>query len=75
MRAHPDAPAAYPQVHYLTAPLRAAARAAGDPDSLNLWAGQAYPLTQDVPAADLVQSLGAEAREALAAAQARLSED
>ena len=30
MRAHPDAPSAYPQVHHLTAPLRAAARAAGD---------------------------------------------
>src|SRR5262249_20147516 len=38
------APKGYPQVHYLTAPLRAAAREAGDADGINLWAGQAYRL-------------------------------
>jgi nitronate monooxygenase len=60
-----DAPAAYPEVHHLTAPMRAAARAAGVPDLVNLWAGQAYPLTRGLPAADLVRLLAAEARAAL----------
>jgi nitronate monooxygenase len=59
------APAAYPEVHHLTAPMRAAARAAGVADLVNLWAGQAYPLTRGMPAADLVRLLVAEARTAL----------
>jgi nitronate monooxygenase len=62
MRDHDAAaPKAYPQVHYLTAPLRAAARAAGDADGINLWAGQAYPLAEAAPAATLVARWGAEA--------------
>ncbi|HEY7273629.1 MAG TPA: nitronate monooxygenase [Actinoplanes sp.] len=60
-----NAPVAYPEVHHLTAPMRAAARAAGEPDLVNLWAGQAYPLTRGMPAADLVRLLAAEARAAL----------
>lgn len=75
MRAHTDAPAAYPHVHRLTAPLRAAARAADDADAINLWAGQAYPLAEELPAAELVRRLGAGARASLAAAQARLRGD
>ncbi len=63
-----DAPAAYPEVHYLTAPLRAAGRAAADPDLVNLWAGQAHELSRELPAADLVAVLAAEARVALQAA-------
>jgi len=66
MRDHDAAaPKAYPQVHYLTAPLRAAARVAADADGINLWAGQAYPLAEAVPAAELVTRWGAEARKAL----------
>jgi len=58
MTEHEDAPKAYPHVHHLTAPLRAAARAAGDPEALNLWAGAgAAPRAQ--PAADVVARLGA----------------
>jgi nitronate monooxygenase len=72
MRSHPNAPAGYPHVHHMTAPLRAAARAAGDADAINLWAGQAYPLSEEAPAADLVRRLGADSRAALAAAQARV---
>jgi nitronate monooxygenase len=34
------APAAYPEVHFLTAPLRAKARALGDAEGFNLWAGE-----------------------------------
>jgi nitronate monooxygenase len=66
------APTAYPEVHHLTAPLRAAARARGDADTLHLWAGQAYPLAEPVPAAELVIRLADGARTALAEAAARL---
>jgi nitronate monooxygenase len=55
------APLAYPEVHHLTAPLRAAARAAGDLDGMHLWAGQAYRLTRELPAAELVRSLAGQA--------------
>lgn len=66
------APAAYPEVHFLTAPLRAAGRKAGNPDLVNLWAGQTFELTSELPAAELVSLLAAEARAALAAAAGRL---
>jgi nitronate monooxygenase len=62
------APAAYPDVHYLTAPLRAASRSAGSPDLVNLWAGETHELAAALPAAELVARLVAEARSALAAA-------
>lgn len=64
------APAAYPQVHHLTAPLRAAARAAGAAEAVNLWAGQAYRLSEERPAAELVELFAAQAHEALLRAQA-----
>jgi nitronate monooxygenase len=57
MDRHPSAPSAYPHVHYLTAPLRAAARAAGDADRINLWAGVAFEHTQAAPAAEIVAAL------------------
>jgi nitronate monooxygenase len=60
------APAAYPHVHHLTTPLRAAARRAGDGDAINLWAGQAYALAEAAPAAELVERWSADARAALA---------
>jgi nitronate monooxygenase len=69
---HADAPSAYPEVHRLTAPLRAAARAAGDADLINLWAGQAHELSREQPAAELVAALARDARAALAAASGRL---
>jgi nitronate monooxygenase len=55
------APLAYPEVHHLTAPLRAAARAAGDPDGLHLWAGETYELARELPAAELVRALAGQA--------------
>jgi nitronate monooxygenase len=74
MREHEaEAPHAYPAVHYVTAPLRARAREEGDADTLHLWAGQAHELIRDVPAAELVRALHAEARAAAAEAQARLN--
>jgi nitronate monooxygenase len=67
------APAAYPEVHFLTAPLRAAGRSSGNPDLVNLWAGQTYELAPERPAAEIVSLLAGEARAALAAAAGRLS--
>jgi nitronate monooxygenase len=68
MRAHDEAaPAAYPQVHYVTAPLRAAARVAGDPSLLNLWAGQAHALSRELPAADIVEWITGDAAAAVEA--------
>ena len=57
MRDHPNAPSAYPHVHHLTAPMRAAARAAGDPERVNLWAGTAFSTARGARAADVVASL------------------
>jgi nitronate monooxygenase len=69
MREHgDDAPLGYPEVHNLTAPLRVAARERGDADAFHIWAGQAYPLVEELPAGELVRRLADEAREALASA-------
>jgi len=66
------APSAYPEIHHLTAPLRSSARAEGDADGMHLWAGQAYPLAQSTPAAELVLKLAADARDALQTAAKRV---
>jgi nitronate monooxygenase len=57
MRDHPDAPSAYPHIHHLTAPLRATARAAGDSERVNLWAGTRFGSARETPAADVVAEL------------------
>jgi nitronate monooxygenase len=57
MRAHENAPRGYPQIHHVTAPLRARARAAGDADYFNLWAGTSYERTRARPAAETVAQL------------------
>lgn len=61
----PEAVSAYPEIHHATSPLRAAARAAGDPGGFNLWAGQAHRLARAAPAGEIVTSLAEEARAAL----------
>jgi nitronate monooxygenase len=66
------APAAYPEVHHLTAPLRQAGRTTGDPGLVNLWAGQAYELGRQLPAGQLVRTLAKEAQVALQQARERL---
>jgi nitronate monooxygenase len=73
LRAHTaEAPAAYPEVHHLTSPLRKAAREAGQAGYVNLWAGQAYPLTRPaVPAGELVEALWSEARDVLVRTRSR----
>jgi nitronate monooxygenase len=57
MLEHAGAPSAYPEIHYATAPLRAAARAAGDPDVVNLWAGVRHSQAVARPAAETVRAL------------------
>lgn len=51
------APDAYPQVHHLTRPLRAAATAADDTQRMAMWAGQSHALARAVPAAEVVRAL------------------
>ena len=57
VRDHPDAPEAYPAVHHLTAPLRAAAAAAGDAERLNLWAGTGWQRARTGSVAEVMAGL------------------
>ncbi|TDC12854.1 nitronate monooxygenase [Streptomyces sp. 8K308] len=56
---HATAPAAYPLLHQLTRPLRAAAAVAGDPHGLSLWAGAGHRHATAAPAADVTRRLAA----------------
>ena len=56
------APRGYPEVHYVTAPIRAAARAAGDAGAVNLWAGTGYRRARREAAGSLVERLASEWR-------------
>jgi nitronate monooxygenase len=69
------APRAYPEIHHVTAPLRAHGRAVGDADLINLWAGQAHALAPELPAGELTRQLADDASAAIAAVHARLSRD
>ncbi|EGX54938.1 dioxygenase [Streptomyces zinciresistens K42] len=61
LREHgPYAPAAYPEVHHLTSPLRKKAAASGDPQGMALWAGQGHRLARELPAGQLVETLAEE---------------
>src|SRR5690606_35983704 len=53
----PHGPAAFPDVHFVTPPLRKAAAAQGDPDGTSLWAGTSYRHATATPAAALVNHL------------------
>jgi nitronate monooxygenase len=52
-----QAPEAYPEIHYLTRPLRAAATRAGDSDVPNLWAGTHWQGVTADPAATIVRRI------------------
>jgi nitronate monooxygenase len=54
-----DAPLGYPGIHYVTAPIRAAARAAGDAEAINLWAGEAYREAREESGGEVVERLAA----------------
>jgi nitronate monooxygenase len=51
------APAAYPQVHHLTAPLRSHGKATGQPDLVHLWAGTGHAGVRSAPASEIVEQL------------------
>ncbi|KUN83571.1 2-nitropropane dioxygenase [Streptomyces bungoensis] len=71
LREHgPYAPAAYPEVHHLTSPLRKAAARADDAQGMALWAGQGHRMARDLPAGELVRVLAGELAEARAALSA-----
>ena len=57
-----EAPQAYPEVHHLTRPLRAAATQAGDASVPNLWAGTGWRQITAEPAEAIVRRLSSEAR-------------
>jgi nitronate monooxygenase len=59
MADHADAPAGYPHLHHVTAPLRAAAVAAGDTQVAHLWAGSGYTRARAAPAEEITRELGA----------------
>lgn len=61
------APAAYPQIHYLTSDIRKAAAKAGDAQAMSLWAGQGHRMSRELPAGQLVEVLAAEVDSAKAA--------
>jgi nitronate monooxygenase len=63
-----SAPIAYPELHYVTAPLRQRGREEGNPELVNLWAGEAHSLARELPAAHVVSTLVAETEAALRAA-------
>jgi nitronate monooxygenase len=63
------APVAYPELHYVTAPMRKEARERGEADLINLWAGEAHQLAEERPAAEVVQMLAGDAREAIETAR------
>jgi nitronate monooxygenase len=65
------APRAYPEIHHLTSPLRAHGRAVGDPDLINLWAGQAHRLADVLPAEEITRRIAREARAAIESAAPR----
>ncbi|MCH9640305.1 MAG: nitronate monooxygenase [Actinomycetia bacterium] len=52
-----EAPLGYPEVHYLTSPLRGASVRAGDPQAAGLWAGTGYRRTRADPVATIIESL------------------
>ena len=64
--AMPD-PAPYPLQRAFTAPMRAAAQAAGDTDRMQMWAGQSARLARTDGAAELVAQMWRDARRLLAA--------
>jgi nitronate monooxygenase len=68
IREHPGKRYAYPDVHHMTKPLRAAAAAAGDPGGMALWAGQGFRAAEDRPAAEIVERV----RDGAAAAGKRI---
>lgn len=52
-----EAPLGYPEVHYLTSPLRAGSVRAGDPQAVNIWAGTGFRKARTGSVAEIMRSL------------------
>ncbi len=52
-----EAPLGYPEIHWLTSPLRAASVRAGDPHAVNVWAGTGFQTTGTGTVADIMRGL------------------
>jgi nitronate monooxygenase len=52
-----QAPLGYPEVHYLTSPVRAASVRAGDPHATNVWAGTGFRHAKTAPVAEIMAAL------------------
>ncbi|MGV0794770.1 nitronate monooxygenase [Mycolicibacterium sp. XJ1819] len=52
-----EAPLGYPEIHYLTSPLRAAAVRAGDPHGVNVWAGTGFRAAAPGSVAEIMRRL------------------
>ncbi|MGV9800516.1 nitronate monooxygenase [Mycobacterium sp. NPDC003449] len=52
-----EAPFGYPEIHYLTSPVRKASVAAGDPHATNVWAGTGFRNTRTGPVAEIMAGL------------------
>ncbi|WP_102143679.1 nitronate monooxygenase [Mycobacterium hubeiense] len=52
-----QAPFGYPEIHYLTSPVRKAAVQAGDPHGTNVWAGTGFRNCKSVPVAEIIDEL------------------
>jgi nitronate monooxygenase len=52
-----QAPFAYPEVHYLTSPLRTASVRAGDPHAVNIWAGTGFRNATAASVAEIMRML------------------
>lgn len=58
------APAAYPQVHYMTQNIRKAATQSNNPDYMSLWAGVGFKLAEAVSAEELILKLAMQVNQA-----------
>jgi nitronate monooxygenase len=52
-----QAPFGYPEIHYLTSPLRAASVRAGDPHAVNVWAGTGFREAKAASVAQIMRGL------------------
>lgn len=52
-----QAPFGYPEIHYLTSPVRKASVAAGDPHATNVWAGTGWRAARPGPVAKIMAGL------------------
>ena len=64
------APAAYPHVHHVTAPLRAHGKATGEAELVHLWAGTGHRRLRALPAAELAGSCSTSSPQATQARRA-----